>query len=362
VTSSDTAAAQSKAWKWLCSLPSVSVLWQRMQGGEQLAKSGLLQLLELQGRLMPCLSPPARTEGSGRAGGLAPLLPDLPDVFKNGVSIDWQTLAPKHISASGYADLRACPYRFYAKQILGLRDSPELDETVEKRDFGTWLHGTLHRFHESLKQDAAQESEALLDRCAAAEQKALGLDDAAFLPFALIWPQTRSAYLAWLVTHEAAGLTYQQGEQKRALALTVEEKKIELVGTIDRIDADSVGNTWLLDYKTESADKTGKRIKEADEDTQLAFYAVLVSGEQSQNQRQVNAAYVNLVERVNNKQGRRGTQTHALPELELRRDALLNGISSDLTKIAAGHGLRALGEGDACAYCTVRGLCRKDFQ
>jgi ATP-dependent helicase/nuclease subunit B len=52
----------------------------------------------------------------------------------------------------------------------------------------------------------------------------------------------------------------------------------------------------------------------------------------------------------------------ALPDVMQRREALLDGIWDDLSRIADGHGLRALGEGEACSYCTVRGLCRKDFQ
>jgi hypothetical protein len=55
-------------------------------------------------------------------------------------------------------------------------------------------------------------------------------------------------------------------------------------------------------------------------------------------------------------------QMKPLPDLEARRDALLDGIWSDLSNIADGHGLRALGEGAACEHCAARGVCRKDFQ
>jgi ATP-dependent helicase/nuclease subunit B len=300
------------------------------------------------------------------------LLKALPvlDVFQQGVTIDWQTLAPTQLSASAYADLRACPYRFYATRILGLQDADELDEQVDKRDFGTWLHGTLFRFHEALKHDPALEREPLLVRCGHAEQKALGLDDAAFLPFALIWPKTREAYLAWLTKHEASGARYEAGEVKKSFPLMVETKTVNLVGTLDRIDKDdaaSGGARWLLDYKTESLDKTKKRIKNAEEDTQLAFYAALVSNDTRQESQSdapdapLRAAYVNLVEGANAKNGKDATSTNELMDLETRRDDLLDGIWSDLSNMAAGQALRALGEGDACMYCQVRGLCRKDF-
>jgi ATP-dependent helicase/nuclease subunit B len=351
----DAAAAQSKAWAWLCSQPKVSLLWQQMEGNELLSKSSLLQVLEMEGRLVrqnsPLVMSPNPSTGSGRT-----------DVFKDGVAIDWQTLAPTQLSASAYADLRACPYRFYATRILGLRDADELDETVDKRDFGTWLHGTLYRFHEALKHEPTLDRVTTMNACAAAEQKHLGLDDAAFLPFALIWAKTREAYLAWLAGHEASGARYDAGEVKKSFPITMEGKTVNLVGTLDRIDvndATSGGERWLLDYKTESLQKTKDRInKNADEDTQLAFYAALVSYDADSSDAPIHAAYVNLVERA---KGKDVTSTNELVDLETRTDALLDGIWGDLASMAAGQALRALGEGEACTYCQVRGLCRRDF-
>ncbi len=362
-TKDDAAAAQSKAWAWLCGQPNVSLLWQQMEGNELLSKSSLLQVLEMEGRLVrqdsPLVMSPNPSTGSGRTDVVGR---NQLDVFKDGVVIDWQTLAPTQLSASAYADLRACPYRFYATRILGLRDADELDETVDKRDFGTWLHGTLYRFHEALKHEPTLDRVTTMNACAAAEQKHLGLDDAAFLPFALIWAKTREAYLAWLAGHEASGARYDAGEVKKSFPLTVEGKAVNLVGTLDRIDvndAASGGERWLLDYKTESLQKTKDRInKNADEDTQLAFYAALVSNDADSSDAPIHAAYVNLVERA---KGKDVTSTNELVGLEARRDALLDGIWGDLTSMAAGQALRALGEGDACTFCQVRGLCRRDF-
>ena len=363
-TKDDAAAAQSKAWAWLCSQPNVSLLWQQMEGNELLSKSSLLQVLEMEGRLArqnsPLVMSPNPSTGSGRTDvvGRKQL-----DVFKDGVAIDWQTLAPAQLSASAYADLRACPYRFYATRILGLRDSDELDEQVDKRDFGNWLHGTLYRFHEALKHEPTLDYVATINACAATEQASLGLDDAAFLPFALIWPKTREAYLAWLARHEAGGARYEAGEVKQSFPISVEGKTVNLVGTLDRIDKDSVlSERWLMDYKTESLQKTRDRInKNADEDTQLAFYAALVSNDSTQSDLPIRAAYINLVERANGKTGKDATSTNELVGLETRRDDLLDGIWGDLSNMAAGQGLRALGEGEACTYCQVRGLCRRDF-
>jgi ATP-dependent helicase/nuclease subunit B len=40
---------------------------------------------------------------------------------------------------------------------------------------------------------------------------------------------------------------------------------------------------------------------------------------------------------------------------------LLDGLQADMQAIAQGAALPALGEGSACDFCQVRGLCRKDF-
>ncbi|MEO6423027.1 MAG: PD-(D/E)XK nuclease family protein, partial [Candidatus Nitrotoga sp.] len=57
-------------------------------------------------------------------------------------------LIPRRISASGYNSLVACPYQFYARNILRLNEMDEVREDVEKRDYGEWVHDILHRFHE----------------------------------------------------------------------------------------------------------------------------------------------------------------------------------------------------------------------
>jgi ATP-dependent helicase/nuclease subunit B len=44
------------------------------------------------------------------------------------------------------------------------------------------------------------------------------------------------------------------------------------------------------------------------------------------------------------------------------RDELIGSILSDMSRIAEGARLPAIGEGKACDYCDARGLCRRDFR
>jgi ATP-dependent helicase/nuclease subunit B len=108
------------------------------------------------------------------------------------------------------------------------------------------------------------------------------------------------------------------------------------------------GSVMVVDYKTEPAAKTSARIKEPLEDTQIAFYAALLSHDTLQ------GAYVNVGERE-------ATKPYLQPDVVEARDALIEGILHDMAQIAQGAALPALGDGTACDFCNARGMCRKDF-
>jgi ATP-dependent helicase/nuclease subunit B len=124
--------------------------------------------------------------------------------------------------------------------------------------------------------------------------------------------------------------------------------RVTLVGRIDRIDRGPDRASLILDYKTESPDATRKRVKQPLEDTQMAFYAALHAKDDDA------GAYLSFHERD-------GCKTLAQADLLQARDALVQGIATDMERIADGAVLPALGEGTTCDFCRVRGLCRKDF-
>ncbi len=57
-------------------------------------------------------------------------------------------IVPASVSISAYNSLVACPYQFYARYILRLNELDEVQEGIEKRDYGERVHEILHRFHE----------------------------------------------------------------------------------------------------------------------------------------------------------------------------------------------------------------------
>jgi ATP-dependent helicase/nuclease subunit B len=263
-------------------------------------------------------------------------------------------LLPDTLSASACEALRACPYRFFALRLLRLREADELDDEIEKRDFGTWLHEVLQRFHATRARPESAVLEAARLRTIANDvQLERHLDDAAFLPFAATFERIVPRYLEWLHARDASGARWRASEvelRTRPPAWGA----IEMHGIIDRID-DLPGTpttTQLIDYKTGSAERLRSQLREPLEDTQLAFYAALMV-EQGDDPSRISAIYLPLDEREALKEVEH-------PDVEASGARLVAGIGSELERIRAGAALPALGEGQACAYCEARGLCRRD--
>jgi ATP-dependent helicase/nuclease subunit B len=331
-----TQAARQAAWAQLLAAPVADLLWcASTDQGEALQASPLVQLLALdpaRRHVDPAADPRAL-----RTVVAAPTLRPAPDGSE---------LPMGALSATSYDMLRACPYRFYAKHLLGLGEANELDRDLEKRDWGLWVHGVLRRYHEALRDEPDAERKALLEVAARRVTRERGLDQhpGEFLPFKAAWPALRDAYLKWQQAWEAEGARFEAAEE----TLHARVGDIALRGRLDRIDRGADGQRVLIDYKTEPRDVTARRLKAGNEDTQLAFYALL-SGDEAPR-----AAYLNLAERDEPK----AYELHNLQQLAAQ---LYDGMASDLERIAERAPLLALGEGRICDYCEVRGLCRKDF-
>ncbi|PWW49037.1 ATP-dependent helicase/nuclease subunit B [Melaminivora alkalimesophila] len=329
------AEAQRAAWEQALALPAVDLVWRMAdEGGEPLLASPLLQQLTLRGLAVPGQDACLQRE-------VLPAPVARPQVVGSALPV-------RSLSASAYEDLRKCPYRFFALRQLGLRAQDELDAEADKRSFGSWLHRALQHFHEALQREPHGPRAALLDAAAERAMRELRLGEGDFLPFASGWPAVRDAYLQWLAKHEDGGGSFGQAELRLRRPLA----GVELVGSIDRVDAtgDAGGRAQLLiDYKTEDAQVTRRRIGAGCEDTQLAFYAALVEAEGP-----LEAAYLNVSERGE-------VVLQPQPDVLALREQLLRGIAHDLQRIAQGVALQALGEGRSCAHCDARGLCRKDF-
>ena len=347
ITRDEQDAATRAAWHIALQTPVCDVLWRKSEStGEPVLPSSLVQSLQLSLKLnkMEKVTTDPRITQALEAN---PTLRPQP----NG-----SQLPITRLSASGYSKLRTCPYQFFALQQLGLKEDDELQETLDKREFGLWLHAVLSRFHEELKKSSEIDVNmssacvfnaytAMLNIAKTEVTATQNIPEDTFLPWEATWPKLRDGYVNWLIGHQSAGWTFDQAEVWRELSIG--NFGLKLVGQLDRIDKSADGTAMVLDYKTESDSKTAKRLKDPLEDTQLAFYAALVGDEM------LEAAYVNVSEKL--------SKTYAQPDIDHSRSALIEGILDDMQSISAGKPLPALGEGAACDYCAARGLCRKDF-
>jgi ATP-dependent helicase/nuclease subunit B len=339
--------AALQAWQALLPNPQVDILWRTQDRGEAtMANVWVLALLA--------------------AGGQLSLDPRADKVFHTSVPIrpapSAAALLPDRLSASAYQDLRDCPYRFFALRQLRLQDADELEEEPDQRDMGNWLHAVLRGFHEERgdqRPGRTADTEAL-ERWAQSVGEAMGLygeeGQAGFLPFRAVWPAMREGYLDWLADFESlpdrAGPAFEAAEVERNAVAG----RWRLLGKLDRVDAQPSPEGRLavvIDYKTESRERTLDRVKHPMEDTQLAFYAALLPEEN------LRAAYLSITDKCGS--GRSAaTLLVEQPEVLLAREALLRGLESDMERVAAGHAMPALGEGKACEFCAARGLCRRD--
>ncbi|MBK1679406.1 PD-(D/E)XK nuclease family protein [Rhodocyclus tenuis] len=282
-------------------------------------------------------------------------------------------LLPQRITVSAYASLVACPYRFFARHVLGLGEVDEVLETVGKRDYGALVHRVLEIFH------AGQPLVSALDP-AAARAALLAITDEVFAPaieenalalgWCIRWRQRIDAYLDWQRQREAAGWRWRQAETPvRRQFVLADGSSLELRGRIDRIDRRDDGCA-LLDYKTQSV----KTIRDTlADDLQLPAYALLCGA----------AAIADTASFASESSASTQTPVDAVVEaayVALDDDAITalaaaDGDAEALQAAAQAHGERlvtafaamragaplpAHGVEAVCRWCEMAGLCRRE--
>ncbi len=318
----------------------VLVTWQKEKNGEQGLLSPWLQMLrdyhemahgddlcehELEGLL---------AAEDARAVELSRAVQPIPSVSS--------VMVPPGVSISAYNSLVACPYQFHARYILRLNELDEVQEAIEKRDYGERVHDILRRFHERyprVSEQAADEMEAALRRISEDIFADLLAQDFAARAWLARWYKSLPAYLAWQANNEAQGWRYAEAESEFDWQL----EGIRLRGRIDRLDARGEEKR-VLDYKTQSDQVLRNKLREPGEDVQLACYAYAHEA--------ADAAFVSI---------ENGIVKLVEPAQDVPQLAQLNveRLVQVMANIRSGAGLPANGVEQACQYCEVRGICRK---
>ncbi len=335
----------------LTTVPRVTVTWQAMQDGEAnlLAPEFLLlsTLHQLAWKLdLNCSPLPERGEASPDAA-------TAPQPTQAAAPVAPSGLIPQRISVSGYASLVACPYRFFARHVLGLGEMDEVSEEMDKRGYGELVHRVLERFHArhpSVSVLSEHEALTAFQDCVAEVFTPAMEDNFLAVGWKLRWEKRLSAYLDWQREQEAQGWRWAQAEVPVCRMLPLENAgSLELYGRIDRVDVnvDSKTGVALFDYKTQKAAIIRERLQD---DVQLPAYA-LMHGKTEQ------AAYVALDDEriLALKAGDDEAAIMAAAEAQGQR------LSTVFDAMHRGARLPAHGAESVCQWCEMYGLCRKGY-
>ena len=273
-------------------------------------------------------------------------------------------LLPERITASQANAFVSCPYRYFARSMLGLAPLDDVSDEAEKRDYGEVVHGILEAFHREWAMRIPRADPA--DEDAHREQRLREISEAVFaeriaanphyLAWRARWMPLVPNYIAWWREWTVQGWRFAAAEEKREVTFDLDAggphlRTLTLAGRVDRIDRSSDGKRIaILDYKARSKDALKKELVEPGEDVQLPFYRLLMRdaevGDDSI------ASYLSVdrsrVERVSPK--------HALDKLS---EAVEARLIDEFTRLHAGAPMRAQGIEAVCKRCDMRGLCRK---
>lgn len=251
-------------------------------------------------------------------------------------------MVPTSVSISAYNSLVACPYQFYARYILRLNELDEVQEGIEKRDYGERVHDILWHFHERYAQVGAHplaELDAALRQISEQVFADLLQQDFAARAWLARWFTSLPAYIEWQVENEAQGWCYAESES----AFDWQLEGVRLRGRIDRLDVRGEEKR-VLDYKTQSEQVLRNKLREPGEDVQLACYAYAHEA--------ADAAFVS----IDNAKVKLVEPKQDVPQLAQLNAERLEHV---MANIRSGTAMPANGIDATCAYCEIRGVCRK---
>lgn len=329
----------------------VVLTWQRYGSrGEPHHVSGWIE------RLSACC---ARAGAPIEAGAA----PQLLDTFAQPGHMPAPT-APERVparwSAAAYNMLRRCPYQFFAGRMLGLAGLESLSDDLEKRDIGNLLHRVLLQYHQEIHDADERDDARRLARLQQISDTVFGkqmAEDGNAISYYRRWCEVLPSYVVWQAAREEMGWHWRGGELDAGVDVAMPDGvPLRLAGRIDRLDKGPDGAHAVLDYKTQPASRLRRKVGDAEEDCQLAFYGLL----------RADAVAGSWVALEGVKQGGRDSAPGAqrevdLPEFQAAVTWLERQLRHDVGRLRQGAKLPAFGDAAACTYCEARGLCRKGF-
>jgi ATP-dependent helicase/nuclease subunit B len=243
----------------------------------------------------------------------------------------------------------ACPYQFYVRHVLRLAELDDVQELIEKNDYGIVLHAALARFHREHALVSALEpghARTELDRVSEAVFEQAVARNALARAWLARWRMLIPEYLDWQRRREAEGWRFHAAEEPAAVTVTSPGgRALVLRGRLDRVDRHVDGRIALVDYKTQRREALQAKARVDGEDVQLPFYALLWPEPAAR------AEYVGIDSSVAGYP--LDAEPAAIAEAVRERVGLLYDAMHDGVPLPA-HGVQAV-----CGYCEASGLCRR---
>jgi len=349
------AAARAAFTDLLARVPRVALVWQSEIDGEAAPLSPWLLQLEAfhqaaWGVGMVGVGRKSRKAPSAEWASHLPAEGALrlfrPTIFPTADAV------PVRISVSAWQSLVSCPYQFFARHLLRLNERDDVPEEMDKRDYGSLVHGILARFHIAHPRLSAHTSQDLIASLQQLSQEGFATAAAeAYLAGIWLqrWQQHIESYVAWALQREALGFQFESAETpfKRDIEWAPGQST-RLEGRADRVDRNGrlhPNSVSLLDYKTQSRQTLKKKLDLNAEDVQLTAYAWLADAAE--------AGFVMLdADKVDNLDW--DADLPAAAEMEGER------LRAVLAGMAQGFPLPAQGAPQVCKWCEMRGLCRRE--
>lgn len=283
---------------------------------------------------------------------------ELPSLQKAPAAHLPATLVPAVLSATDHQRLIDCPYQFFAACGLGLAPEKEVQEEIEKTDFGKHVHRILHAFHtgvpdlpgpwhQPLDETTMPQAEALLNEIS---QAVFAADlRRRFMTRAWIyrWQRCIPAYLEW-ERRRSARWKVQATELKKQREHCDGDACVSIAGRIDRVDRSAEG-MGLVDYKTGVPPSRDLVIR--GESIQLPFYALLLDEEII-----AQALFLSLQDDEVAEKVVLERETVAQLRASVRERLIL--LRRRLEEEAP---LPAWGDAETCEVCEMEGLCRREM-
>lgn len=260
---------------------------------------------------------------------------------------------PKEFSASRHQRIIDCPYKFFAADVLKLKPLERISHELMKSEYGENVHLILHAFHQQCPGLPAPFSEKL-----STQNKDRALSHIENLSVQVFethiedsiqhrgwlerWMQTAEAYIDWQIERQKEWNIFKLEQQAEHNLNT----DINLVGRLDRVDKQE-NEYSIIDYKT------GVSARQLDidnaENIQLTSYASLLEDV-------CNVIYLKL-----DKGEVKQTGIIEGDALEDLKSDTLQRLQTVISEIRSSKPLPAWGDTQACSYCDMDGLCRKQM-